>query len=76
MGLRRAEAVDRANPMNMTRRPTAVERAYDLARSGECGGVTEIRVKLKSEGYDDAIGWVSGRTMINALRRLCKAAKG
>lgn len=31
---------------------TSVERAFELARSGKCRSVTEVRFKLREEGYD------------------------
>jgi hypothetical protein len=30
---------------------TVLERAFQLARSGLCGSVSEIRERLKAEGY-------------------------
>jgi hypothetical protein len=33
---------------------TALERAFDLAKSGECRTVGDIRSRLKQEGYSDA----------------------
>jgi hypothetical protein len=56
----------------MNSRPTALERAFDLARSGDCAGVEDVRKKLKSEGY--SVEQLTGRTLIRQLRDLCQAA--
>lgn len=31
-------------------RPTVLERAFELAKSGKCTNVAEIRLKLEGEG--------------------------
>lgn len=59
----------------MTDRPTTIERAYALARSGECNGVSEIKARLKREGYADVVGQLYGPTLQRQLRDLCTQAK-
>lgn len=59
----------------MTYRPTTVERAYELARSGEYGGVSEIKAKLRAEGLRDVEGQLYGRSIGTDLRRLCVEAQ-
>jgi len=59
----------------MTHRLTTIERAYELARSGECATVSEIKLRLKAERFDDVAGQLYGREIISALRRLCDAAR-
>jgi hypothetical protein len=52
---------------------SALERAFELARSGRCKSVQEIRTVLKSEGY-----WVSqieGKFLSAQLRTLIKEAR-
>jgi len=56
----------------MPHRPTALERAFDLARSGECATVQDVRQRLKADGYSDA--QVSGPMLTKQLRELCNAA--
>ena len=60
----------------MTARRTALERAYELAKSGECVGVPEIRARLRAEGYpySEVRDQLYGQTISKALRRLCIAA--
>ena len=48
-----------------------VERAYQLAASGECNGVGDIRQRLAREGYSNVTSHLGGRTIALALRRLC-----
>ena len=59
----------------MTHRPTTLERAYQLAESGECRNVSEIKKRLQSEGYDRIADQLYGRTVTNALRDRCQAAQ-
>ena len=54
---------------------TALERAYDLAKAGDCAGVADIRSHLKAEGYRDVDAALYGRTVAMALRRLCVTAR-
>ena len=59
----------------MTHRPTTVERAYELARSGEYPSVAEIKLQLRREGHSDVTGQLYGRAITTDLRRLCEAAR-
>jgi hypothetical protein len=59
----------------MTFRPTTIERAYELARAGDCAHLSDIRARLKREGFADVPGQISGPTLLSALRRLCVAAR-
>lgn len=52
-------------------RPTTVERALQLARSGDCAGLRDIQARLKNEGYEDYLAQLYGRAIRLALRRLC-----
>jgi hypothetical protein len=54
-------------------RPTALERAFALARSGEYAGVAEVRKQLKAEGYSDQ--QVNGPALMRQLRDLCAASR-
>jgi hypothetical protein len=50
-----------------------LERAYELARSGQCQSVEDIRNRLKAEGYGGEIQMhISGRSLRADLRRLCR----
>jgi hypothetical protein len=58
-----------------TTRPTTLERAYQLARSGRCRNVGEIRTCLKAEGFGDYQAQLTGPMIQRALQRLCIAAR-
>ena len=59
----------------MNSRRTTVERAYELANSGECTGVGDIKDRLRTEGFSDVPGQLYGPTITSALRRLCETAR-
>ncbi len=59
---------------SMDQRPTTLERAFQLARSGECRSVTQIRARLMAEGAHDVQGQLYGMTIRNKLREAMKAA--
>jgi hypothetical protein len=53
---------------------TALERAFQLAKSGACASVSEIKKQLRTEGYSTA--QVTGRVLSRQLDALIKAARG
>ena len=57
----------------MTSRPTPLERAFELARSGECASVTELKRRLWEEGFSTS--QVEGPLLLRQLRELCMAAE-
>ena len=56
-------------------RVPTVERAYQLAKSGECNGIGQIRERLRAEGYGRADSQISGQTFRSQLKKLCDAAQ-
>jgi hypothetical protein len=50
---------------------TELERAFQLAESGDCRSVEEIRKKLISEGYYAA--QITGKTLLRQLQALISA---
>ena len=58
---------------NMNQTMTALERAFELAKSGKCDGVSDIKKMLKSEGY--SLSQIEGGTLRKQLSALIKAAK-
>ena len=56
----------------MTFRPTTLERAYQLAESGACRTVSEVKQALQSEGYDRIQDSLYGGTITAALRKRCQ----
>jgi hypothetical protein len=57
----------------MDTRPTSLERAFELAKSGQCATVEQIKKKLKAEGLSDS--QLVGKTLIKQLRLLIEAGK-
>jgi hypothetical protein len=55
-------------------RPPTVERAYQLAESGDCADIDEIKTRLQAEGYVSVWQHLSAPSLSRALRRLCAAA--
>lgn len=59
----------------MTQRSGTVERAYQLAKSGQCLTVRQIRGQLEREGYIDAFSQITGSILVRELGRHCRAAQ-
>ena len=51
-----------------------VERAYELARSGQFANCSEIAFRLKQEGYVEVRSHFDGQVMKRQLLKLCQAA--
>ncbi len=57
----------------MEKRLTALERAFELARSGKCLDVSEILKRLRSERYD--IAQLEGVALKKQLMALIEEAR-
>ena len=57
----------------MNQRMTALERAFQLARSGEVSTITEIKGSLSRDGY--SADQVDGPTLRRQLMDLIKASR-
>jgi hypothetical protein len=60
-------------PYGMDQRMTALERAFQLARSGSAASLTEIVSSLNREGYSG--NQIEGRVLKRQLADLIKAAR-
>ena len=58
----------------MSIRLSTIERAYELAKSGECESIRAIKDRLKAESYFDVDGQLYGPTLQADLRKLCRSA--
>ena len=56
-------------------RQTTLERAFALARSGDCASVNDIRLRLKSERFDQVDAHLAGPAIARQLRSLCEEAR-
>ena len=54
---------------------TTLERAFALARSGECLTINDIRARLKSERFDQVDAHLAGPAIARQLRTLCVEAR-
>ncbi len=52
----------------MTERPSVVERAFQLAETGEYKTVTEIKLALRQENYAGVDAHMAGRSLRDQLR--------
>ena len=50
----------------------AIERAFELARTGRCLSIREIHARLRTEGYSQHL--VVGRYLLAQLRQLMREA--
>jgi hypothetical protein len=57
----------------MTTRPTTLERAFLLAKTGDYEGVSAIRAQLLQEGY--YASQLEGPSLNRQLRKLCTEAR-
>lgn len=55
----------------MTFRPTTLERAYQLAESGECRTVSDVKRRLSEEGFERVADQLYGMSITSALRDRC-----
>ena len=58
----------------MDARTTPLERAFELAKSGTCASVSEIKQRLKSEGH--SVDQITGAALKKQLKALIQAAAG
>jgi hypothetical protein len=56
-------------------RPSTIERAFELARSGEFEATRQITDRLRAEGYWDATAQLDGPALRAQLKKLCKEAR-
>lgn len=57
----------------MTFRPTTIERAYQLAASGDCRTIGDVKEGLRRDGYGSIQDHLHGLTITRALQKLCNA---
>lgn len=52
---------------------TALERAFQIAKSGTCASVADLKKQLRAEGY--SIAQVTGRVLSKQLDALIRGAR-
>jgi hypothetical protein len=60
-------------PLPMDENRTSLERAFEIAKSGSCGSMEELKRVLRSEGYSS--DQVVGRSLTAQLRVLMTNAR-
>jgi hypothetical protein len=55
-------------------RPTTVERAFELARSGRCDNLPAIVAALKGERHDSVDAHLAGPSIRRDLKRIWESA--
>ena len=63
----------RVYDLAMTDRPTALERAFQLARSGDYANLSALKDQLRLEGHPT--NQIEGATLMKQLRDLLKASR-
>jgi hypothetical protein len=58
----------------MDHRITTIERAFQLAKSGSCVSITDIKKRLLVEGF--SVAQITGRELSKHLNALLRAALG
>ena len=66
----------RPTASGVTLPPTVIERAYQLARSGEYATVGAIKAQLKIKNFINVERHLQGASILRDLRRLCAEARG
>ena len=59
----------------MEERPSVVERAFEIAKSGKVANTAELRKQLTAEGYTNNAQFLAGRTLSNQLTRMIAEAR-
>jgi hypothetical protein len=59
----------------MKERPSVVERAFEIAKSGKVANTAELRKQLTAEGYANNAQFLAGRSLSNQLTRMIAEAK-
>jgi hypothetical protein len=57
----------------MDRRPSELERAFQLAKSGECASIADIKKQLRWEGYRAT--QIDGPALFKQLREFIRTAQ-
>jgi hypothetical protein len=56
-------------------RPSVVERAFQIAKSGKVANIAALRKQLTDEGYANAVQALAGRSLANQLTRMITDAR-
>ena len=59
----------------MQERPSVIERAFEISKSGKVANVADLRKQLTAEGYSNNAQFLAGRSLSNQLTRMIAEAR-
>ena len=59
----------------MQERPSVVERAFEIAKSGKEANIPDLRKQFTAEGYSNNAQFLAGRSLSNQLTRMIDEAR-
>ena len=59
----------------MAERPSVIERAFQIAKSGKVADMPALHKQLLEEGYATAAQALAGRSLVNQLGRMMAEAR-
>jgi hypothetical protein len=59
----------------MEERPSVVERAFQVAKSGAVANIAELSAQLTAEDYANSESFLAGRSMILQITRMIAEAR-
>jgi hypothetical protein len=65
------KAFEKAAPMDQN--VTSIERAFQLAKSGDCASISDIKKSLQRDGY--AAGQITGPLLLKQLREAIRSVQ-
>jgi len=63
------------NAPTLADRPSVIERAFQVAKSGKVSDIKQLRQQLAGEGYTNAAHALTGRSLQQQLSRMITEAK-
>ena len=59
----------------MEQRPSVIERAFQIAKSGTVSSIAELSEQMTAEGYDNAEQILAGRSLALQVTRMIAEAR-
>jgi hypothetical protein len=58
----------------MNERPSVIERAFQVAKSGKVSNIGQVRSQLAKEGYPNVAATLAGRSLSQQISRMITEA--
>ncbi len=65
----------RDEAVQLSGRRSLVERAFELANSGDCPSLTAVKRRLSKEGYSDVHASLDGRLLRTQITEACRKSR-